>query len=155
MEQQSKVRKPILLSLMILMGANTTAAQNLERDRIGLRTRLVLIDVLVTEKRTGAPVSDLVRGDFEVLEEGKRRAVSHFSVGEERPPLALMLLFDLSHHGAARYFQEVEVLKSLDAALLKLSPQDEVDVVSTEITVKGLTQPRRSEERRVGKECRL
>lgn len=142
MKRLSNVRKMILRSLMILISLYTATAQNLERDKIGLRTRLVLIDVLVTEKRTGAPVSDLVRRDFEVLDEGNRRAVSHFSVGEERPPLALVLLFDLSHNGAARYFQQVGVLESLDATLLKLSHQDEVDVVSTEVTVKGLTRPR-------------
>lgn len=91
---------------------------------------MVVLEVLVREKRTGVPVSDLARADFEVLDEGKRRTVSHFSIGEKRQPLAVVLLFDLWPNGAGRFFRDLDVPKSLDASLSKLSLKDEVAVIA-------------------------
>lgn len=54
---------------------------------------------------------------------------SHFSIGEKKQPLALVLLFDLWHNGAGRFFLQVDIPKSLDTALSKLSPKDEVAVI--------------------------
>ena len=142
MKRRLNVCKVILQAIVILTAGHGAAGQDLERDKIGLRTRLVLIDVLVADKRTGKPVPDLVRADFEVLDEGKSRVVNHFSIGEERQPLALVLLFDLQYNGAARFLQQHNVLKSLDAALSKLSPKDEVAVLATADMFKGLIRQR-------------
>lgn len=105
-------------------------------DKVRLRTRVVVVDALVKEKRTGAPVADLLRSDFEVLDEGKRRVVTHFSIGEKRRPLALVLLLDLGHNGAGRFFHQLDIPRSLHAAFSKLSPQDEVAIIA--MTGKGL-----------------
>lgn len=106
------------------------AGQNRGKDEVRLKTRLVLIDALVKEKRTAAPLDDLLSTNFQVLDEGKQRTVTHFSIGEKRQPLALVLLFDLSNKGAGRFFHQLDIPKSLDAALSKLSPKDEVAVIA-------------------------
>ena len=94
-----------------------------------------MIEALVKEKRTGALINDLQGQDFEVLDEGKRRIVTHFSKGEKKPPLALVLLFDLGHNGAGRFFHQLDIPTSLGAALTKLSPNDEVAIIA--MTGKG------------------
>lgn len=109
----------------------SVVGQNRGKDEVQLNTRLVVIDALVKEKRTGVPVDDLLRTDFEVLDEGKRRTVTHFNMGEESQPLALILFFDLWHNGAGRFFHQLDIPNSLDAALSKLLPKDEVAIIAT------------------------
>jgi VWFA-related protein len=111
------------------------AKQNRGKDEVRLQTRLVVIEALVKEKRTGALVNDLHCADFDVLDEGKRRVVTHFSIGEKKQPLALVLLLDLGHNGAGRFFHQLDIPTSLDAALSKLSPNDEVAIIA--MTGKG------------------
>ena len=61
-----------------------TRAQD-KRDIVSVRTRVVLVDTLVQDKKTGAPVADLTRENFEVLADGKPRTLAYFSrAGEGR-----------------------------------------------------------------------
>lgn len=140
MERQTKVRKliPRFLVIVTLMGASTATAQNLERDKIGLRTRLVLIDVLVTEKRTGTVVDDLSRDNFEVIGDRKSRLLAHFSTKQKRRPLALVLVLDLSPYNTGRFLRQPDILESLAGALSKLSPRDETAIIAT--WVKGVAR---------------
>ncbi len=66
-------------------------AQDLKEDTVRVSTRVVFVDTLVQDKQTGAPVADLTRENFEVLADGKPRALSYFSRAGEgrRRPLAL------------------------------------------------------------------
>lgn len=130
MKGQRSAYRLILGSLVILTSAYTATGQNLDRDKIGLRTRLVLIDVLVTEKRTGAPVDDLVRDNFEVRDDRKPRRLTYFSANEKRP-LALILVLELAANGAGRFLRQSDILESLAAPLSKLSPGDEVAIMAT------------------------
>jgi VWFA-related protein len=132
----------LLICVSVLTFSRPAMAQQKDgKDEVQLKTRLVVVDALVKEKRTGAPVADLLRTDFEVLDEGKRRTVTHFSVGEKRQPLALVLLFDLAHNGAGRFFHHLDIPKSLNAALSRLSPQDEVAIIA--MTGKGINTMQR------------
>lgn len=130
MKAQRSAYKLILGSLLIVTSAHTATGQSLERDKIGLRTRLVLIDVLVTEKRTGAPVDDLIRDNFEVRDDRKPRRLTYFSANEKRP-LALILVLDLAPNGPGRFLRQTDILESLAAPLSKLSPDDEVAIMAT------------------------
>src|SRR5713226_1410584 len=61
-------------------------------DTIKVRTRVVFIDTLVRDKKTGAPVMDLPVESFQVLDDGKPRRLSYFNrEGLGRRPLAIVL----------------------------------------------------------------
>src|SRR5207237_7149109 len=90
------------------------------------------VDTLVQDKKTGAPVADLTRENFEVLADGKPRTLSYFSRAGEgrRRPLALVLVVDFWTRDANEDLRRAEVLESLAGALKKLAPEDEVAVIA-------------------------
>jgi VWFA-related protein len=112
-------------------------AQNAADDTVRLRTRVVFIDALVKDKRTGAPVTNLKRENFEVLTDGKRRELTYFS-GEgsaARRPLALVLILEL--HVASRDLWQSQNLKSISNALAKLPKDDEVAIFVKDVSPKA------------------
>jgi VWFA-related protein len=86
----------------------------------------------VKDKKTGAPVPDLTRENFEVLADGKPRQLSYFSRegDEHRRPLALVLVLDLVPYDAEKYLRRREVVESLAVALKKLASEDEIAVMA-------------------------
>ena len=85
----------LLLSLPAAAGAQEVA------DTIRVKTRVVFLDALVKDKRTGAPIADLQPDNFEVLDDGNKRPISYFTRdGQARKPLALVLVLDLRDDGA-------------------------------------------------------
>lgn len=128
--------KVCLLFLLCLFGCcSLVIAQVQDRgeDAVRVRTRVVSVDTLVLDKKSGVPVADLTRENFEVLADGKPRALSYFRHGSEdqRRPLALMLVIDLVGGGGQNYLRRPDILESLSAALEKLSPEDEVAVMAS------------------------
>src|SRR5438132_9698323 len=98
-------------------------------DVIRVNTRVVFIDTLVRDKKTGAPVTNLSLESFQVLDDGKPRKLSYFSPeGVTRRPLALMLVLDLSTSGIL-YLEKPEVMEHVIAALARLRPEDEIGVM--------------------------
>ena len=131
----------LLFSFALVVSA--AAQQDRVDDTIRVNTREVAIDVLVKDKRTGLPVADLTRENFEVLDDGKLRKLSYFSRAGDarRRPLALVLLLDLWPSGAGRFLRRPGFTESLPAALLKLPPEDEVAVLATSVDgVRGKQQ---------------
>src|SRR5260370_18335584 len=131
----SGLNRLCLLFLMCLSGSSSlliAQAQDRSEDTVRIRTRVVSIDTLVWDKKTGAPVADLTRENFEVLADGKPRTLSYFSrVGEgRRRPLALVLVLDLVARDRTESLLLATVMKSLAAALERLPPEDEVAVVA-------------------------
>ncbi len=108
-------------------------AQDNNDEAVRIITRVVFVDTLVQDRRTGAPVTDLARENFEVIADGRPRRLAYFSrEGEARQrPLALVLLLDLSRVGAGRFLRRPEVIESLLAALSRLAPEDEVAVMTS------------------------
>ena len=73
-------RFQFLLWLVALFYSPTlTTAQEPKEEIVRVRTRVVFVDTLVQDKKTGAPVADLTRENFEVLADGKPRTLSYFS----------------------------------------------------------------------------
>ncbi len=100
-------------------------------DIVRVNTRVVFIDTLVRDKKTGAPVRDLPSESFQVLDDGKPRKLSYFSrEGDSRRPLALVLVLDLYTSGIL-YLEKPEVMEQIISALAKLKPEDEVAVMQT------------------------
>src|SRR5436190_285717 len=83
-------------------------------DTIRVQTRVVFLDALVKDKRTGVPISDLKPENFQVLDDGKPRLLSYFTrEGQARKPLALVLILDCSDDGAGRFLKRQEVIKAM------------------------------------------
>lgn len=122
-----------LLGLVALLCSPVpNRGQDPKEDIVRVRTRVVFVDTLVKDKKTGAPVADLTRESFEVLADGKPRTLSYFSRAGEgrRRPLALLLVLDLVARDTGEYLRRVEALESVSRALKNLSPEDEVAVVA-------------------------
>src|SRR5262249_31979953 len=97
-------------------------------------TRVVFLDALVKDKRTGIPISDLKLENFQVLDEGKPRDISYFTrEGQARKPLALIIILDCREDGAGRFLKRPEILKSMTDELAKLPPGDEVGILAMNI----------------------
>jgi len=123
----------LLIAIAILAPAATIRAQEVE-ETIRIKTRVVFLDALVKDKKTNLPISNLTQENFEVLDDGKPRAISYFTrEGEARKPLALIMILDLREDGAGRFLKETEILKSMEDELAKLPPGDEVAIMAMNI----------------------
>src|SRR4030095_13001535 len=112
-----------LLFMIALIGSTSVGAQEVA-DTIRVNTRVVFMDALVKEKRTGIPISDLKPENFQVLDDGNPRPISYFTRdGQARKPLALLLVLDLRDDGAGRFLKRPEILDAMAAELAKLAPE--------------------------------
>lgn len=119
-----------LCLLALCGGAAAAQAQGPAEETVRVRTRVVFIDVLVKDKRTGLPVTDLGREHFEITADGRRRAVTYFSRGGERgAPLALVLVLAPMDAAARNALKAPAFVKAVGAALRGLPPGSEVAVV--------------------------
>ncbi|HSS21148.1 MAG TPA: VWA domain-containing protein [Pyrinomonadaceae bacterium] len=121
------------LIAIIVVGSRAAAAQEVD-DTIRVNTRVVFLDALVKDKRTGVPISDLKPENFEIYDDGNLRPVSYFTrEGQARKPLALVLVLDLRDDGAGRFLKRPEIIKAMADELAKLSPEDEVAILAMDI----------------------
>ena len=117
----------VFLTLFI---APSASAQEVA-DTIRVRTRVVFMDALVKDKKTGIAISDLKPDNFELFDDGRPRAISYFTrEGQARKPLALVMILDLRDDGAGRFLKREEVRKAIVAELAKLPPGDEVAILA-------------------------
>src|SRR6267378_1029294 len=145
LKKQSTVTRNLLLSLLgivvLLCSPVPNRGQDPKDDIVRVRTRVVFVDTLVQDKKTGAPVADLTRENFQVLADGKVRPLSYFSRADEgrRRPLALVLVIDeLVAPNADESLRRSKVLESLASALKKLAPEDEVAIM---VNIGGASSP--------------
>src|SRR5438309_6836478 len=116
--------------LLALLAAPAILAQEVA-DTIKIRTRVVFMDALVKDKKTGIPISDLKPENFELFDDGKPRTISYFnSEGQARKPLALILVLDLRDDGAGRFLKREEVRAAIVDELSKLPAGDEVAILA-------------------------
>ena len=125
----------IAIAFILPSVANASRALAQEAaDIIRVQTRVVFLDALVKEKRTGLPISDLKLENFQVFDDGKPRAISYFTrEGQARKPLALVIILDCREDGAGRFLKRPEILKVMADELAKLPPGDEVAIVAMNI----------------------
>lgn len=116
---------------------------------IKVETRAVFTDVLVRDKNSRQPVTDLTREDFTLLVDNKPREISEFEFdGKKSCPLTIILYFNLAPNGALRYLEQTKTQKSLNEALSNLGEDDEVAVIVAQDWFVGkpiiLTKPTRN-----------
>jgi VWFA-related protein len=103
-------------------------------DTIRVRTRVVFMDALVKDKKSGSPISDMKPENFELLDDGKPRNISYFTrEGQARKPLAMVIILDCREDGAGRFLKRPEVLKAIADQLAKLPPGDEIGIMAMNI----------------------
>jgi VWFA-related protein len=120
----------VLFTLAIAIAPPILRAQEVA-DTIKIRTRVVFLDALVKDKKTGVPISDLKPDNFELFDDGKPRTISYFNrEGQARKPLALVLVLDLRDDGAGRFLKRDEVRAAIVDELAKLPPGDEVAILA-------------------------
>jgi len=133
---KTTVRLLVILAALIaiiVIGSHSVAAQEVA-ETIRINTRVVFMDALVKDKRTGVPIADLTPQNFEIYDNGTLRPVSYFTrEGQARKPLALVLILDLRDDGAGRFLKRPEILKAMGDELAKLSPEDEVAILAMDI----------------------
>jgi VWFA-related protein len=119
--------------LLGLLTAPVISAQEVA-DTIKIRTRVVFMDALVKDKKTGVPISDLKPENFELFDDGKPRTISYFTrEGQARKPLALILILDCREDGAGRFLKRPEVIQAITEQLAKLPPGDEIGIMAMNI----------------------
>jgi len=123
----------VLLAIIATLASVTIRAQEVD-ETIRIKTRVVFLDALVKDKKTNLPISNLTQENFEVLDDGKPRAISYFTrEGQARKPLAMILVLDLREDGAGRFLKDAEILKAMENELAKLPPGDEVAIMAMNI----------------------
>jgi VWFA-related protein len=126
-------RRAIALATLFAIAVYVPAiagAQEVD-ETIRVKTRVVFLDALVKDKRTGAPIANLTPENFEVIDDGNKRPISYFTRdGQARKPLALVLALDLRDSGAGRFLKRPEILKTITDELSKLGPKDEVAILA-------------------------
>ena len=121
------------LIAIIVIGSHSASAQEVA-ETISIKTRVVFMDALVKDKRTGVPIADLTPENFEIYDNGTLRPISYFTrEGQARKPLALVLILDLRDDGAGRFLKRPEILKAMADELAKLSPDDEVAILAMDL----------------------
>src|SRR5258705_10915836 len=124
--------KLVVFAAVLILPA-VAVCQEVE-DTIRIKTRVVFLDALVKDKKTGSPMSNLTPENFEVYDEGQQRNISYFTrEGQARKPLALVLIFDLRDDGSGRFLKRPEVLKAMEEELTKLPPEDEIAIMAMNI----------------------
>jgi VWFA-related protein len=100
--------------------------QQREPATIRVNSRLVNVDVLVADRRTGTRVNGLRKEDFEVLDDGQRMEITHFTSSNDRDrPFALVLYVEVNN-SIHPILPNLE--SKLEHALRDLEPADQVSV---------------------------
>src|SRR5213595_135547 len=116
--------------LLGLLSAPAILAQEVA-DTIKIHTRVVFMDALVKDRKSGIPITDLKPENFELFDDGKPRTISYFnSEGQARKPLGMVLILDLRDDGAGRFLKRDEVRAAIVDELVKLPPGDEVAILA-------------------------
>lgn len=133
----------LLVGLSMLLGGSPSAqVEQQPEETTRVHTRVVFVDTLVRDKRTGVPASDLKREDFEILADGKPRVISYFTRGGDvsNKPVALALVLAPIDGGARKSLQSPAFIKAVSESLRMLAPGDEIAVIFSRWG--GLTPPR-------------
>src|SRR4029450_8265420 len=66
-----------LVAILLITSHKVRAQEAVETIRVN--TRVVFMDALVKDKRTGVPISDLKPENFEIFDDGTARPIAYFT----------------------------------------------------------------------------
>src|SRR5215510_8266387 len=115
----------LILPLLIIFWAPVFAQTSSTDEVLKTRTDLVNVGVLAKEKRTGRIISNLIKDDFTVFEDGVQQTVSYFS--QERLPLSIILLVDRA--GCINAFND-RIRAATIKAFNDMKPEDEIAIMT-------------------------
>lgn len=120
-----------MATIVLSVCASNNQATGQSGDVVRIRTRVVFVDVLIKDKRTNTPVTDLKIDNFEIFDNGRLRQPTYFSGQGEKTerPLALVVLLAPMDDRARNSMQDPAILKSMATALAKLPLEDELAVM--------------------------
>jgi VWFA-related protein len=104
---------------------NPTSQEIILQETIRLNTDLVVLDIQVLNRKTGAIINGLKAADFELYEDGVKQDITHFS--QDKLSLSVILLMDLSG-SVSPVLKEIQSGALL--ALDRLRERDEVAVMA-------------------------
>ena len=93
-------------------------------DVIKINSTLVTIPISISNSYSGLYVSDLVKGDFKIYEDGIEQEIAYFGMSDK--PLTVILLLDTSP--STKYKIE-EIQEAASVFVNQLKPQDRVEVI--------------------------
>jgi VWFA-related protein len=115
-------RKLLGLAILSLLSLSTLAqTEDRQQETIKIKTDLVALDALVTDKKTREVIRNFTLQDFELFEDDAKQQIEQFS--QDKMPLSVVLLLDISPsvHPVIE-----EIRKGALQALEHLKPEDEV-----------------------------
>ena len=77
--ESAHTKSRLLIALLLAIFAAPAVFAQEVADTIKIRTRVVFLDALVKDKRTGVPISDLKPKNFELFDDSKPRNISYFT----------------------------------------------------------------------------
>jgi VWFA-related protein len=115
----------ILLLAQIGLAQSAASPPQSEPPTIHVGTQFVLLDALVENKKSRAPLGALSAKDFELSEDGVVQTISYFS--HDQLPLSVVFLFDMTEtvHAALAPLAQAAL-----QVLGHLKPEDEVAVMT-------------------------
>ncbi len=115
-------RQLLCIALFSLISLSTFAQTEVQQqETIKIKTDLVVLDALVTDKKTREVIRNLTIQDFELFDEEVKQQIEHFS--HDKLPLSVVLLLDISP-SVHPVIEEIQ--KGALKALEHLKPEDEV-----------------------------
>src|SRR5215468_1033358 len=115
----------LILPLLIIIGSPVFAQTSSTDEVLKTRTDLVNVGVLAKQKKTGRIISNLIKDDFTVFEDGVQQTVSYFS--QERLPLSIILLVDRA--GCINAFND-RIRAATIKAFGDLNAEDEIAIMT-------------------------
>ena len=125
----------ILLSSLTMNAQETPTQQTAVSQTLKVTTRIVVLDVTVTDKKGTLVHRDLTREDFTVFEDGKPQEIRIFE-REATTPLSIVLAIDTSESVMTSERLEKEAARHFVNALLR--EQDELDLMEFSDVVREL-----------------
>jgi len=114
-----------ILPLLIITYSPTFAQTTSTDEVLKTRTDLVNVGVLARQKKTGRIITNLLKDDFTVFEDGVQQTVSHFS--QEKLPLSIILLVDRA--GCINAFND-RIRAATIKAFGDLKEEDEIAIMT-------------------------
>src|SRR5262245_15141775 len=124
-----------ILPLLTIIYSPTFAQTSSTDEVLKTRTDLVNVGVLARQKKTGRILTNLLKDDFTVFEDGVQQTVSHFS--QEKLPLSIILLVDRA--GCINAFND-RIRAATIKAFGDLKEEDEIAIMTFSNKV-ALSQP--------------